>query len=110
MKVLCITAAAIAAFAAAPVLADDENAPKLSVTYGASDLATAQAAAALLERIEDDAQRVCAVEGRALTLRRSQLTRECADELVAKAVAAINADALTAAFGGSDNGGGFAAG
>jgi len=90
-------AAAVALFAALTAGAHATEVPQVHVKYGDLNLATADGATVLYQRIRGAADLVCGVAD-ARELGRVAQAKACAVHTVAEAVAAADAPALTAVY------------
>jgi UrcA family protein len=84
--------------------APDADAPSLTLQYRSTDLDTPHGIAILYRRIRSAASSVCGVYDRALLEEKARWD-ECVDQAVARAVAAVHSETLTAYHGRRVRGG-----
>jgi UrcA family protein len=97
LALACVLAGTATLGSASPALGSDamQSAPTARVSFGPRDLRTSASQAALYRRLAAAATRVCRSNGR-VSLRERAAERECAAQSLARAVATVDAPAITA--------------
>jgi UrcA family protein len=88
MMILCGVVGAVSAGAVSAATTDDEV-PRIVVKYDPASLSDVDGARALYQRIVRAAAQVCPIENERY-LRQAQLSRECREQSIARAVHQIN--------------------